>query len=534
MESLRLQDRTIPNVLKNTVDRNGERPFILYEDRTMNYREFDSITNQIGNSLISIGVEKGSKVSILMGNRPEFLETWIGLAKIGAIEVPVDMELKGEMLLHRLQNSEASVLVVEDKYLIGISEIKEVLSNIKQVFVYPDIPADISDFPDHVSLRGFQDLLRGPKTDPGVETMPQDIHAIMYTSGTSGPAKGVMVPHAQWTYVADYKNKACRTTVEDVIFNCYPLYNPTGQCETSFSALMAGAAVAHVDRFSASRFWSQIRKFKATEFVYMGGILSILLKQSPSSEEKKHECRLAWGCGCDKNIWEAVEKRWGIKVIEIYGLTESWPVTQYPWDAPRSKIGSIGKVVEAFEAKVFDENDNELSQGKVGEIVVRPKLPYASCAGYYRNAEATMEVIRNLWFHTGDLGYQDEDGYFYFVERKKYVMRVGGHMISPWDVEQAINKNAKILESVAFGVPSDLSSGEEECKVMVVLKANEEMTPEELLAHCKKYLPRYMLPRYIEFAHDLEKTPTLRIQRWKYKEKGIGAAWDRMMAGYVR
>lgn len=519
-------ERTLKFIVEDKAEKNKQRPFILFEDQKIGYEEFNEKTNRIAHAFLDLGIHKEDKVSILMTNCPEYILTWFALAKIGAIEVPIYERLRGPMLLYRLEHSESKALVTEPKFLDTLKPVEDQMKKLKHIIVNPKSPPENTSYEDRFNIVSFNKMLQGSRCEPEAKAKTSDIFAIMYTSGTTGPPKGAMLPHGWLFRAAEDKIKVMGTSPRDVIFNCFSMCNPTGQLETTFTAMMADASVAHVKRFSASKFWDQIKKFRCTEFVYMGGILGYLLKQPKTSDDRNHSVRAAWGAACPKRVWTEFEKRFGVKIVEIYGTTEIMQVTQTPPEAP--KTGSCGKAVEMHEVKIFDKNDNECEPLQVGEIVVRPKISAIIFAGYYKDAERTLASMSNLWYHTGDLGYFDEDGYLYFHQRKSFAMRIKGHLISTWEIEQTINSHPKISESVAFGVPSEF--GEDECKVIIVPKEEVTMRPEEIIGYCSESLPSYMVPRYVEIARELKKTHTDRVVIWEYVKEGVGKAWDRLKA----
>jgi crotonobetaine/carnitine-CoA ligase len=283
-----------------------------------------------------------------------------------------------------------------------------------------------------------------------------------------------------------------------------------------------------LDRFSASRFWDEIRLYGATQFNYLGAVMPILAKQPERSDDLDNPARIALGAGCPQAVMDEVEKRFGIKCLEGFGMTEIGIPVHVRVDDRRP--GSCGKPMDIYELKLVNENDEEVPPGKTGEIVFRPRVPYVMMSEYYRMPEKTLEVYRNLWFHSGDLGRKDEDGYFYFVDRKKDALRRRGENISSFEVERAINSHPKVFESAAVAVKSELA--EDEVKICVVLKGGEALTPEELIAYASERMPYFAVPRYVEFMNELPKTPTERIQKYLLKEVGVTVnTWDREKAG---
>jgi crotonobetaine/carnitine-CoA ligase len=253
------------------------------------------------------------------------------------------------------------------------------------------------------------------------------------------------------------------------------------------------------------------------------------MRQPSLPQDREHSVRLALGAAAPKNEWLQFEERFGVRLLEVYGQTEDCVVTCNTLDAVR--IGSVGRLAWGHEMQVVDDNDQVVPDGTIGEFVVRPLHPNILMLEYYKMPEATLGVFRNLWFHTGDFGSRDSDGYFYFVDRKKDAMRRRGENISAFDVEMAVNSHPAVLESAAYAVPSEV--GEDDVMVAVVLKPGEKATALELVQHCERQLSYFAVPRYIEFRTELPKTPTHRIEKYRLRERGITlTTWDLEKSGY--
>ncbi|MBN1315323.1 MAG: AMP-binding protein [Anaerolineales bacterium] len=527
MEFYRDSDRTLGKLAKNQADRYGEQVFILSNNDTITYRMFNEMSSRIANSLSRLGIKKGDKVALLLDNSVDFLYVWFGIAKLGAIEVPVNTELKGEMLRHTLTHSDSILLITEAYYLDRIAFFAHELPSVHTVIIYPDIPAG-RNLPSPLSVIGYPELLKGDAAFPEVEIEPSDLMAIMYTSGTTGPAKGVMLSHEYAFHFSEQKVKHMHSGPQDVIYNCYPMHNATGQFETTLAAMIAGGAVAHDDRFSASRFWKRIRFYGATEFVYMGGILSILHKQPATPDDADNRVRAAYGCPTPRDIQRDFEERFDLVLIEVYGSTEAGPVTFNPYDSPR--VGSCGKPTSGYDVRIVDDYDRELPQGEIGEVVIRPNHPFSMFSGYYKMPELMVKVSRNFWYHSGDLAYYDSDGYMFFSQRKKHAIRKKGYMISSWDIEQTAARHPAVLEVAVVGLPEEL--GEEEIKLSIVLVENQQVEPVEIWRYLSQRLAYYMVPRFIEFKQAFSKTPTQRIEKYLLQEEGITPdTWDALAHG---
>jgi crotonobetaine/carnitine-CoA ligase len=336
-----------------------------------------------------------------------------------------------------------------------------------------------------------------------------------------------LVRNSHRAYITAAQDLASYTEIsaEDRIYSALPLYHANPQVYCVLAALVANASVIVAPRFSASRFWDDVRKYHATAFSYVGAVLPILLAQPERPNEKDVPARKCFGGGAPKEVYEAVTQRFGVEVLELYGMSETgaWNTINRPG---RGRSGTVGELRAGFEVKIFDDKDNELPPGKIGEIVIRPTKPYIMFDGYYKSPEETVKCSSNWWFHTGDLGRIDKEGYYYFCGRKKESIRRGGENISPYDIEKETNKHPAVAESAAFGI-SDSTMGEE-IKLAIVLRPSQTLTPEEIIAWCEPRLPKFMVPRYIEFMEKLPKSASEKMQRVALKEQGITAnTWDR-------
>jgi carnitine-CoA ligase len=356
------------------------------------------------------------------------------------------------------------------------------------------------------------------------------VMAINYTSGTTGPPKGAMIPHGMYPLVGAAYASWVDATPDSVIYTCLPLFHANAQGLSTAGALAADCALALGDGFSATRFWDDCRRYGAHVFNYVGGMIPILMKQPPRPDDADNPVRIAWGAAAPRDIWRAFEERFGLTIVEGYGTTEdSIPLTNLP---ASSRMGSIGVPTHLAEVAIVDAEDRPLAAGQVGEIVVRPRVAYSMMLGYYKMPDETLRRARNLWWHSGDLGYTDADGYFYFVDRAKDCIRRRGENISTFDLEKVVNRHPAILESAALGVPSDV--GEEDVKIVVRCRPGASVTAEDLVRFVEEEVPYFAVPRYVEFVDDFPKTPTERIRKHMLKETPItDATWDRERAGYV-
>ncbi|MCJ7679618.1 MAG: AMP-binding protein, partial [Candidatus Aminicenantes bacterium] len=369
----------------------------------------------------------------------------------------------------------------------------------------------------------------GPSDPPEVEVSPMDPAGIIYTSGTTGLSKGAVCPHNYFLHLARLIVQLREANPEDILYTFLPLFHINAQLMTVMTALISDSRVVLSDRFSASTFWDEIREHGVTQFNYLGAVMTILSKQERKPDDSDNTVRIAFGAACPPDVMADLEERFGFVCLEGFGMTEIGIVIHDDIRARRK--GSCGRVLDEFyEVQLVDDNDMEVGIGEIGEIVVRPKKPYIMMTEYYNMPDKTLEVCGNLWFHSGDYAKKDADGYFYFVDRKKDAIRRRGENISSFEVEKVINTHPGVLESAVFAVPSEL--GEDEVKANIVLKAGEDMPPEDLVRHCNERMAHFAVPRYVEFVEELPKTPTNRIEKYRLRKLGITEnTWDREKAG---
>lgn len=508
--------RTLPRFLHDAAATWGDKPLVTFPDAVLTYRDLAERATLFAGALQALGVEKGETVLIVAGNRWEYLESWWGTSLLGAIEVPVNFGLKGRLLAHVLGDSQARIAVVEAECL---PEVEAVLEGAPRIEVIVLIGGRTSSVKGR-RVVSFADLARRRPDLPDVRY--GDVAAIMYTSGSTGPAKGAMLSHNYFLRFGEEKAKHLRTGPDDVIYNCYPLFNLSGQAEAVIAAMCAGASVCQAPRFSASRFWADIRANGCTEFIYMGGILSILDKAGPRPDDADNPIRAGYGVPTPADLHPRFEARFGCVLVEVYGSTEANTVTFNPYDA--RKWGSCGLPTAGYDVRLVDEDDNEVGPGEVGELLVRPQRAHSIFEGYWRLPEKTLEAGRGLWYRTGDLLRRDDDGYFYFVSRRAETIRHRGYRISASEVEDAIREFPGVLESAAVGVPDE--RGEEEIRLLLVPRPGHALDLEEIRRRCEKELPVWMVPRYLEVRADLPKTPTQKVEKFKLKQEGLTAATE--------
>ncbi|MDP5276749.1 ATP-dependent acyl-CoA ligase [Chengkuizengella axinellae] len=489
--------------------------FLQFKNDKYTFAQLDELSGKVANHLRNLGIEKGEHVALMLNNCPEFIWIWFGLAKLGAVMVPINVNIKGNSLQYILQHSDSKLIITNKEYLQIINA--ALLTN------NPYHSVDLERFMSAaMQEEAFEKNVSSIKlTDP---------MAILYTSGTTGLPKGVVLPHYSYIHTGSlFVEDMMNITKDDILFTCLPLFHINAQQLSVMGALVAGIPLVLSERFSARQFWNEVYESKATIFNYIGSMLTILYKQPQTQFEKIHSVDRAFGAATPKEIWTEIENRYGFKVIEGYGLTETGTIALCnPPD--EVKVGTIGKAVRHVNVKIFDENNKELPPNSDGEIVVKEKMDHTIFQSYLKMPEKTSEAMEGAWFHTGDRGFMDEDGYFYFKDRLKDCIRYRGENISSYEIEKVVNQFPDVFESAAIGVPSEF--GEEDVKVVLQLQPDiQSIDYERFIRYCEQEMAYFMIPRYIEIKESLPKTATQRTQKYKLKQEGIGNSWDREKSG---
>jgi len=469
-----------------------QAPFVLFEDQVLDFATVDDTARRGGAWLVARGIRPGDHVMVAISNRPLFLFCWFSLAACGAVAVPLSHDTFGDPLHYMATQSESRLVLTESS---EESRIAETLAGTGvEVQGFDGEEAFLRQVAVFAPLQAHQ-----PRPDEPL--------AILYTSGTTGLPKGVVIPVESYRAAGRAIVDAIGVGGEDRILTFLPLHHANPQMYSLMSCLTVGCSMALVPRFSASRFLDQVRKYEATGFTYVGTVLSILAKEV--TQDSPSSLRFCVGGGAPRAVWQEVAPRLGVQVHELYGMTETGGLVTIN-TREKYRFGSVGAIREDFEVVVLDDGDNVLASG-VGEIAVRPRQAHIMTAGYFKKPEETLKASSNLWFHTGDLGRFDEDGFLYFEGRKKELIRRAGEMISPITIELVALKHDAVVDCAAVGVPDPIM--EEEIKLVVVPR--HDIAPAALAAFLAQALPKHMLPRYIEFATLIPKTPTQKVQRFK-------------------
>jgi len=529
-----ITQRTFPHVVTDKARRNGDKPFILFEDRRIGYAQFDAMTSRVANGFAALGVKQGQHVAFLLNNSPEELYVYFALFKLGAVVVPLNVAAKGELLVYFLEQSDASLLIADADLVERFLEVQERLPRIRHLVVFDEAGGDVSRWRGRagVPVSDYRALEAASAEPPTNEVRFRDLAYLSYTSGTTGPSKGNMASHAHALKQAMEQVQHYGYRADDVLHTCLPLSHGNAFLCCCLPALMADATISIARRFSASSFWNSVRQHRATQFNLLGAMANILWSQPERPNDAENSVRQCMAVPMPTQFLDAFEKRFGLTVTSLYGLTDFGLITFKGPDMPADKRQSAGRLRPEIDLRIVDEDDLPLPAGEVGEIVARPAEPWFSPLGYYNLPAATLEAWRNLWFHTGDRGYLDGDGYLYFVDRKKDAIRRRGQNISSFEVEQMILRHPAIQDVAAYPVTSELS--EDEVMVSVVLRPGRSLDAAALIEHCQANMAYYMVPRYVELRSDLPRNASEKVMKYQLRadaERRLPDLWDREKSG---
>ena len=529
-----LEQRTIGNILADKVARIPEQIFLLWEDRSFTYADIDAMTNRYANGFLENGVRKGDHVAVLMSNCPEFFGVIWGLGKIGAVAVPINTAAKGEMLRYFIDQSDSTFVVIDSDSCQRVKEVSVSIPKVQAYFFHSSDSKNGNNFNiTNSKIINFDVLENGKNRRPSLDIVRfDDIHLIMYTSGTTGPSKGVMSPHSQGHAVGMSVARSYGYRSDDVLFTCLPLFHGNALWYTCYAALWSDAAIALVPRFSASNFWEDIRRMGATQFNSLGAMTNIIWKIPPSPQDSNHKLRQCMTVPVPREIYSEMQERYHLTLTSVYAMTENFAVTLFTPDDPIEKVGSAVKSRGEALLKIVDDERQSIGVNEVGEICIKPTSDGLMMKGYYKMPEATAREFHEGWFYTGDRGYLDADGYLFFVDRKKESIRRRGENISAYEVELIISRHPSILEVAAVPVSSELS--EDDVMVYVVLKPGETLTHSEVVHFAAENMSYFMVPRFVEFIEELPKTPSEKLEKYKLKksaEERREQLWDREQEG---
>jgi len=514
-------ERTLPIMLQRQAHRFASRRLVKAGDASWNFADAPDIAARFAGTLAAAGIKPGDRVALMCSNRAEFLEIFLGCAWLGAVTVMINVASRGLQLQHILRNSGARLLVTEAGLLDAFDHVETNGLALERIWpIGEQAPA-----PFHrVAVTSVPS--RAQPVGTGVND-PAHLLAILYTSGTTGPSKGVCCPHAQyfWWGINGIRNLEIREG--DVLCTSLPLFH-SNALGAFYQALLSGSTLVVESRFSASQFWQSLIEHRATVTYVLGAMVPILLSRPPSPQERGHCVRCGLGPGVPANLHVALQQRSGVALVDGYGSTETNFVIG--GTTAQQRPGSMGTVGEGYEARVIDGSGNDAKPGEAGELILRSAEKLAFATGYFAMPDKTAEVFRDGWFHTGDRVIREADGHFRFVDRLKDAIRRRGENISSFEVEQVLLSHPDVGTAAVFPIPSQLA--EDEVMAAVVRRPGSGLTESALCEFCRPRLARFAVPRFIEFVDSLPMTENGKVQKYKLRDHGVTAAtWDREAAG---
>lgn len=523
-------NNTIHGLLSSRAAALGDAAFLSFEGREWSYAETLRQAQVTGRGIMELGCKPGARVALMLENRLEFFPVWFGTALAGGVHIPLNLEYRGDVLRHVLTDISAQVMFCEGYLLPNLLAAMEGANHGIEAIVV------LGAFPDSTVASGvkiltwddFAELAEASRLEAFVTRVPGALGAIMLTSGTTGVSKGVMVSDKHCITHGREAAEAYGITSSDVMYTCLPLFHANAQWATVLAAMSAGARVAISRRFSASRFWSSVTEAQATQIAFLGTMLHILMAQPSSDADRQHQVRIGTSVPCPLDVMVAFERRFGFPLLETYGNTETKRILSNRHYHRR--IGSAGFPTATSIVEIHDEEGWPVPHGTVGELVYRPKEPGILTLGYLNHPEATLANMRNGWWCTGDLAWQDPDDFFYFAGRKKDALRRRGENVSAFEVERALMTHADVLLAAVVAAPSDLS--EDEILAILVRKPGARATEADIFTHANSHLPSFMVPRFVAFVDTLPETPTGKIAKAGLAARVMqGPVWDSDKAG---
>ncbi|MDH5672736.1 MAG: AMP-binding protein [Myxococcales bacterium] len=512
------RDWSFAQLLEWAAKRYKHRPFVEYGNQRISFLEMNRRANRVARSLERAGLRTGEGVALMMGNHPRFLEVFFATQKLGAYCVPINAGLIGEGLAYILGHSEVKIAVLDHTTVGAVGELAGQLQGLERIYVSSDEAGAGFCVPD--GMRGYVELEAGMVDDGdnlGRWPDPQAPCLLLYTSGTTGLPKAVVTTFGNTRVKAMGLLANAQYNAGDKLYTCLPLFHANALLLTVMQALWVGIPVYIGKRFSASRFWGEVADSQATAFNTVGSMIPILLKTPPSPDDRRHRVKRVLSAACPKDAWEPFEERFGLDIWEAYGAVDGAGVAIA--NLGNCPVGSLGKM--PARGKLVDDQGNEVATGEAGELIVFVGRGRESGVQYFKNEAASSDKVRDGWLHTGDTMLVDDAGYLYFVGRNTDSMRRRGENVSAYEVEKQVDAHPDVLESAAFGVPSEL--GEEDIMVVVVPIEGRSIDAAGLLDFLRARLPKYALPAYMEVVEEIPKTGTHRVIKTELKARGVTA-----------
>lgn len=507
------EDMSWAELIEEKARKYGDKVFLLFEERAYTFRQMDENANRVANHLKSLGGGRGKGIAIMIGNCPQYLDIFIGSQKLGMYSIPINTSLRGDSLLYILNHSEAEFIVIDEEFVDVYEKISDRIENIRHVIVNrPAKPTATL----RAGMTSLSDAYHCSFMKPASRYDRNDICFILYTSGTTGLPKGVMYRYGKTTAKLLSLPAYAMYRASDVLYTCLPLFHGNALWLTVTVAMHRGAKVALAKKFSASRFWEDIRKYNVTAFNTIGAMIPILMKQPPKKNDRDNRVRFTFSAACPADNWEKFEKRFGITIFEGYGAVDGGGKSIM--NLGNAPVGSIGRPSPGVVYRLVDKDGNDVPDGTPGELIFESRGEKKSVE-YFKNEKASNDKLRNGWIYTGDLVRRGAKGYLYFVGRNAEFMRIKGENVSAYEVEHAIQKHPSVVEAAVYPVPSELAEDEIMASISVV--EGHSLDEADLVEFLKENLPKFAVPRFIRKVREFPKTETQRIIKKELEKLGV-------------
>lgn len=508
---------TVHGVIEDQARRAPQHPFLVADGHIWTFDRLNRAANRLAHGLISkFGVSRGDRIALMMTSSVHYLIAWFAIAKAGAVEVPINIAYKGDLLKYIVDRAAVKCALVDAQF---VEEMAKTLP--------ADVPI-VANGGATGSVIDLQSVFVSSEENPDLGVSGIDPACVIFTSGTTGPSKGVVITHHHEVSFGAFFDEIVAMRSDDVAYNYLPFFHIAAKFLT-LGPMLLGARMVLVPTFSVGRFWGDVHRHKATICVAVGGLCHMLRNQPVRPDDADNTLRMVYAVPVPAEFQDEFERRFGVELVEGYGATESNLVVYSRHG--ETPLGSCGKASPHFEVTIQDENGFVLPTGASGEICVRPRLPNTLLAGYLGMPEKTLEVMKDFWFHTGDRGYIDGTGHVFFQDRIKDSIRRRGENISSFEVERLLNAHSGVAESAVVGVRSAM--GEEDVVAIVVARAESNVTHDALFNFAQDTMPYFMVPRYIRFVDQLPRTPTQKVRKIELREEGVTTdTWDCEQHGY--
>jgi crotonobetaine/carnitine-CoA ligase len=510
--------RNINTAFADAVGQVPDRIFLRIGGSEKTFKEVDELVAQLAGGLRDIGICAGDRVLVMMRNSTEMVCSWLATNRLAATWVPVNTELRSITLTHVIESAKASVALVDEEFLHNVQSSGVVEPD--RVYVNStSVEKPLS------SLYNTSSLITAAMAVPVSAATPA---AFLYTSGTTGRSKPCILSHEYFILQASTLIRGCRLTAQDVLYCPFPLFHADATALTVIPAILLGCTAALALRFSASRFWEDIRQTKASVYDFMGATLALTYKQPPSPRDQDHSVRVAWGVPLHPSFSQDYQKRFGHDLVTLYGSVEaSVPIFQLGDLEP----GSCGRAVDGCEVRIASDEGDPLPVNAPGHLLLRSDQPNRFFSGYFNDPLSTLAAVLGGWLHTGDIAKIDRNGNVFFLGRSKDIIRRRGENINANEVEEEFLAHPDVVLVAAHGVPSALGEGaEEDLKVTVKLRDGSKLKEEELWMWATQKLARFQVPAVIEFVQDMKRTPTGKIEKHALNVEG-GQRFDMRRMG---